>query len=205
MHGAADLFPDPDWRVAPREVPLLRSPLGALTTGADVGDLRLAPDTAARLLHPGGAERWVWQSAAVRAELVLAAPAVALPPGMRVDGCRAAAWRFRAAAPCAATIVCAWDELPGGVAGAWESGENLEAQAWYGAGIQVSLGTPDLGEATEYRPDGFLVRLQLTPGAVGAVHFVVAWSPDRSDDDSAWFAVDCTPQQVLASLDAPAS
>lgn len=204
MQIVPELFAGARWRPAPtRRSAEIVTPLERVVVEASVDAHPLDLAAAASFDGPDGATLWVWDGGVFRVELLRAHPHVDLPPGMRVDGCEAAMWRFRATErPAECEIVCRWRSLPGGRPGDPERGERLESQAWHGAGRRVSIGTPEHGEAVHYRPDGFRVSVPLEPGARFETHFVVAWSPDVFDDASTWFAVDCTPARMLAGLGA---
>lgn len=118
---------------------------------------------------------------------------------MAVAGAVAAVWRVGAFGPGGAGVRlrCAW-----AAAAIWaevgpESGENLDAHTWTDGRTKVTIGLPDLGAATDYRRDGFEVAVEPGP-AVFQTHFVCASGPDAPGDDATWFAVGCTPAQVLA-------
>jgi hypothetical protein len=179
----------------------VETPLGAFSVLASVDGHELRPEAAMAFTSGSGARLWVWDGGVFRGELLRVRVRATLPPGMAVAGWEAAMWRLRATErPAECEVACRWAELPGGAPGSPNGGENLEAQSWSDGQWQVQVGLPDLGERVEYLPDGFAVRAPLERAESFAAHFVVAWSPDRPGDDSAWFAVDCTPAQILAGV-----
>lgn len=112
-------------------------------------------------------------------------------------------WRLRAAErPAECAVTCRWIGPTQHDPGAPESGEGLESQVWSERGHRVSVGTPDVGEAVHDLTDGFVVSAPLAAGAAFQTHFVIAWSTEAAGDVATWFAVDCTPDQVLAGVTA---
>jgi hypothetical protein len=203
MHSHPELFTHSAWQpTAELGASTVATPLGELSVRAAVDDHELRLDAATAFVSASGARLWVWDGGVFRAELLRARPQATLPAGMAVAGWEAAMWRLRATErPAECEVECRWAELPGGEPGSPHSGENLEAQGWSNQQWQVQVGLPDLGERVAYLPDGFTVRAPLARAESFAAHFVVAWAPDRPGNDSAWFAVDCTPAQILASID----
>jgi hypothetical protein len=123
---------------------------------------------------------------------------------------------------------CAWSPMNRWREGGAETGEHLEAMTWTDGATRVTAGTADgemlfararAGEllprrwaspavwggrpsdglfVATYEADGLTVELPpLLAGEQCQVHLTVAWAPE-SDDAATWFAVDTTPQAVLA-------
>jgi len=206
MHARPELFANPAWEPgAADDACGIETPLGEVRIRATVDEHPLAVGAATAYHAAGGARLWVWDAGSFRAELLRCRPAYWLPPGMTVRGCEAGMWRLRAVTrPAECAMSARWASSARQPAGSWESGEGLESQVWAARGQRVSLGTPDLGAAVHYLDDGLVVSAPLEAGASFQTHFVVAWSADSPDDVSTWFAVDCTPDAVLAGIVSPA-
>ncbi len=168
-----------------------------------------------------------WQGSAFQAELLLCRPSITLVEAMRVDDCWAGLWRvaaLRYLASC--TFVAEWDGSQRPLDGGSATGQGLDAQTWDDGILAISLGTQDgerlferalrgdglptsgaarLGTSeadrlalVEHRHMGFRIPLpSLEKGELCQIHFVAAWSQFSADDDSTWFAVNCTPNQIL--------
>jgi hypothetical protein len=203
MHAHPKLFAHPAWHPASvTQSAGLSTPLGELAVLGAIDGHELRLDAAAAFVARSGARAWVWDGGVFRAELLRCRLRAVLPPGMRVEGWEAAMWRLSAAErPAECAVACRWIALPGSGAGVPKGGENLEAQAWSDGRTRVLVGTPELGERVRYLPDGFTVRAPLDRAEVFGTHFIVAWSADRPGDESAWFAVDRTPAQILAGIE----
>ena len=201
MAHALELFPLTA-ALAPAAPPAVDTPLGRLGLHLVTDAGPVAPD--ATFATAGGRAACVWAEAApARVELVLAEPALALPPGVAVAGAVAAVWRMRATGSGETTVRlrCDWAEGATWTAGGPDGGENLDAQTWTDGRTKVTVGLPDLGGATAYRRDGFEVAVAVGPGgAVFQTHFACAWGPDVPDDAATWFAADLTPAQALAGV-----
>lgn len=160
-------------------------------------------------------------------EILTAAVAPNLPPGMFVDGCVAALCRLRARQAFSDyAFVCTHDRQevlgPGGPC----SGQHLNAQEWSHSGTILTLGTQDLeamianrrgggcfplrlarhaesfesddAKLATYLPSGFTVHPPaLEPNEVIQVQFVAAWAPETSPELSTWFAVHFAPGDLV--------
>jgi hypothetical protein len=202
MQRHPELFAHPAWQATSvTGSPGVETPLGEVSILGAVDGHELRLDAASVFIAESGAQVWVWDGGVFRAELLRCRPRAALPEGMSVGGWEAAMWRLSAAErPAECEVACRWVELPGEEPGSPESGENLEAQSWSDGRSRVLIGTPDLGGRVRYLRDGFTVRAPLERAEALETHFVLAWSLDRPGDESPWFAVDCTSQQVLAGI-----
>jgi hypothetical protein len=207
MHALPQLFWHPAWEPSAADTsPGVHTPLGEVGIRATVDEHPLLFEAAAAYRTAAGARLWVWNAGVFRAELLRCRPDYRLPQGMTIRGCEAGMWRLQAAhRPAECTVSARWVPSAERESGSPESGEGLESQVWVDQGQRVSLGTPDLGEAVHYLSNGFSVSAPLATGAAFQSHFVVAWSADAPGDVATWFAVDCTPEQVLAAISSPAS
>lgn len=223
-------LPDPAAEALAR-APSVVTPLGEICFRAAIGeplpdepdDVRCAGDD----VHVFG-----WSRADCRAELLICRPRIHLPPGLSVTDCWAGMWRVRAtAATGPLSFTCGWaPEVMCGDGGP-ETGQYLEAQTWTDGATRVTVGTadgemlfaraqqgllpsrwtspdvwggrrPDELAVGRYSLDALAVDLPgLTQGEGCQLHFAVAWASE-SADVSTWFAVDCSPEQVLAGLSA---
>jgi hypothetical protein len=204
MHAAPELFAHPGWRPSDAGAFVgLRTPLGALDVAARVDGHPLRVDAAVGYHAAGAARLWVWDGGVFRAELLRCRPRLLLPSGLTVDGCEAAMWRLRARErPAECEVSCRWVALDERAVGDPARGDGREARSWQQADRRVTLGTAALGHAVHHAPDGFVVSAPLDVGASFETHFVVAWSAGPPAD-ATWLAVDRTPEQVLAGIDAP--
>lgn len=211
-------------RGAPMDGSVL-TPLGIVQTSLSVHGHRLPadePDEIRRL--PSGARIACWDVPDGEVELLVADLHPTLPEGMQVDGCCAVLWRFTPHKKTGPVVFRArW--LPGyrWSRGAPEPGEGLDAQTWSDGQCTVSVGT-EAGDFLAFRAvrgqglpqriaddlletgqalvtwddESLIVPLPaLERGELCQVHFIVAWSTEKAQGLSTWFAVDQDPRRIL--------
>lgn len=200
MEPALFRLPSPQATASQR--PEFQTPAGILCLTLAV-DGRALPEQDAAAFADGRHLVLAWEIPTGRAEVLIARPALALPPGMRVDGAAAAVWRVSADAECVVELAVTWVDDPAPRNRGPESGENLDAQSWTDGHTRVMIGLPDYGSATSYLAEGFRIAHRSARGSRWEAHFVCAWSAEPARDESLWFAVDCTPPRILGDL-APA-
>ena len=209
----------------------LQTPFGTIDLTVEFSDKIVGHRADESWEIPSGSRVLVWTNECLRAELLLGAVDVDLPPGMAVSGCHAAVWRLRARAEISSCrFIAAWTAHLT-ASGGPDSGEGLAAQSWDDGETTVTLGTADAdwlercGPAwktfpaswssllnvddpsnviiEDYLPDGLALDLpELTAGEGGQIHFVVAWAPTWNEDSATWYAVDLSPQRIAAMLGA---
>jgi hypothetical protein len=100
-----------------------------------------------------------------------------------------------------------WSDGRVTVSAGTEDGESLLARASRGRGLPLrwadpavlGCSEPDCIDRVHAYEDGLhLVLPDLRPGETCQVHFAVAWAPAaQNGGESAWFAVGCSPRQIL--------
>jgi len=160
-------------------------------------------------------------------ELLIGRPVLHLPVPAIVQDCIAGMWRLKPHKDLENILFTAeWSPGYSWRKGSPDSGEGLYAKTWWDKGNTVSIGTEDekwlafrasrnamLPPRLEnYFKQGFFDELvhydlqetglpipiaSLRVGELCQVHFSVAWSDNVSGDASTWYAVKCSPTDIL--------
>ena len=144
---------------------------------------------------------FVWSGPFGRAELLTGTPHSYVPDGMLVTGVRAALWRVVGTDhEVRLSLRCHWAVYTGYRGGEPLSGEYLDTQTWTDSHWSVTLGCPEYDDGTLCRDDdGYTVNLLLGRRQEQR-QFVVAWAPYQWDNTPTWFAVDCSPNDILREI-----
>ncbi|MBL8823934.1 MAG: hypothetical protein JNJ77_15210 [Planctomycetia bacterium] len=203
--------------------PCIRTPLGSLSMTVHTSNGNVLDDkgVAVRVL-PSGAFVYSSKNKHVEVEILQVVLPLPEPRFGVVDGYEAFVIRVRALESIDnLSIACRWTQLPVDATNGPESGECLDAQTWETSSTRVTIGTQDgetlAGRAKRgerlpahlqtvfgldtviYLADGLSVPIpNLNQGELCQIHFIVAWAPQRINNDVAtWLAVDREPEFIL--------
>ena len=231
LSGRSLLFPVEGWEEDESLSPCVETPLGTILMEGRLGERAGGlgrPSYSARSARGATWHRWELPQGQV--ELLIVDFHPRLPPGCLLERAVGIIWRLRANAGEVSSLqLLARRVPPGGEAGP-ESGEDLEAVAWYEDGVVMHMGTfdeaalwirrrrpmapplpwpPDWhpGEVesgwVEMLPDGLLLTVPCWSGREAWQHHIaLAWGSAGDDGDvTTWLVVDTTPEAILSGAD----